>query len=115
MPKGRDARLRQPVNPVAGEWSVLGEPVPSYGTKVLPRLPLDHDQPPPPVTVRHWYPLDAVSAPLAGAPELPRLPAVEPEQLSRDREHGDLSPAARTRALGARTTPLVEPRRRVHR
>ena len=35
--------------------------------------------------------LDAMAAPLDGAPQLPRLPAVEPEMLGRDGENRNLT------------------------
>ena len=50
---------------------------------------------------RHRDTFDAMATPLDGAPELPRLPAVPLELLSRDREHRNLPAAARARTLGA--------------
>ena len=56
-------------------------------------LPLDHDQPPPRISVRHRDAFDTVAAPLHGTPELPRMPAVEPQVLGWDGEQRSLTPA----------------------
>jgi hypothetical protein len=76
----------------------------------LARLPLDRDQAPAAIHVWHRDALDPVPAPLHDTPDLPRSPAVEPELVSRDREHRNLSSAARARPLGCGGDRVRQPR-----
>lgn len=65
---------------------------PSIGDLALPRLSLDHDQPPAAVRIRHRDTFDAVPAPLHDAPERPRSVGTERTGIARpQRGHGRLA------------------------
>jgi hypothetical protein len=100
---GQDAQC---VNQGA-RWEALA--VYTCGAAELACFALDHDQLSAAVSVWRRDIFDAMPAPFDGAPELPGLPAVPLEQLSREREHRNLAPAPRTRALRAGPATFVEP------